>query len=54
MLCVLTLSAAAEVLASPGVTGPAMLSAAGIAAHLPEIVACVFCLRVLNQARLMQ
>ncbi len=54
LLCVLILSAAAEVLASLGVTGSAMQSTTGIAAHLLEIVAYVFYLRVLNKARLMQ
>ncbi|MBR6027533.1 MAG: hypothetical protein IKP40_00475 [Clostridia bacterium] len=54
LLCVLILSAAAEVLTSLGVTGSAMQSTTGIAAHLLEIVAYVFYLRVLNKARLMQ
>ncbi len=54
LLCVLSLSAAAEVLASLGVTGSAMHSTTGIAAYLLEIVAYVFYLRVLNKARLMQ
>ena len=54
LLCVLILSAAAEVLASLGVTGSAMYSTTGIAAYLLEIVAYVFYLRVLNKARLMQ
>lgn len=47
-------AAAAEVLASLGISGSAVKSTTEIAASLLEIVAYVFYLRVLNKARLMQ